>query len=100
MFQQMLKQMNQQTRGGGVYPAPEILPPGYICRRCHIGGHFIKDCPQNGNPAYDPHNAKGIPKAEIYKQHGINTLEFKQNHAKHFRALLKQKELYITADEV
>ena len=26
---------------------------GYVCRRCGVPGHFIYDCPTNGDPNYD-----------------------------------------------
>ncbi|CAI0458829.1 unnamed protein product [Linum tenue] len=28
-------------------------PNGYVCHRCGIKGHFIQDCPTNGDPSYD-----------------------------------------------
>ncbi|CAI0552652.1 unnamed protein product [Linum tenue] len=28
-------------------------PTGYVCHRCGIKGHFIQDCPTNGDPSYD-----------------------------------------------
>ncbi|XP_074361175.1 E3 ubiquitin ligase PQT3-like [Apium graveolens] len=28
-------------------------PPGYICHRCKVSGHFIQHCPTNGDPTYD-----------------------------------------------
>ena len=31
-------------------------PPGYICHRCHVSGHWIQDCPTNGDPKYDKKN--------------------------------------------
>jgi E3 ubiquitin-protein ligase RBBP6 len=43
-------------------------PPGYVCHRCNITGHFIQHCPTNGNPAYDPKRFKpptGIPKSML-----------------------------------
>jgi len=41
-------------------------PPNYICHRCNTAGHFINNCPTNGDPAYDFHKVKkatGIPRA-------------------------------------
>lgn len=41
-------------------------PPNYICHRCSSPGHFINNCPTNGDPAYDFHKVKkatGIPRA-------------------------------------
>ncbi|KAF1984383.1 DWNN-domain-containing protein [Aulographum hederae CBS 113979] len=42
------------------------LPPGYICYRCLKKGHFIQDCPTNGDPNHVKFNVKrttGIPKS-------------------------------------
>jgi protein MPE1 len=37
-------------------------PPYYVCGRCQQGGHYKKDCPTNGDPAYDPKKiTTGIP---------------------------------------
>lgn len=43
-------------------------PPGYICHRCKIPGHFIQHCPTNGDPNYDIKRVKpptGIPKSML-----------------------------------
>ncbi|KAL5702272.1 RING-type E3 ubiquitin transferase [Ranunculus cassubicifolius] len=40
-------------------------PPGYVCHRCEMPGHFIQHCPTNGDPTYDKKRMKnptGIPK--------------------------------------
>ena len=40
----------------------------YICFRCSESGHLIKDCPTNGDPAYDRKFAKkstGIPRSQL-----------------------------------
>jgi len=39
------------------------LPEGYICNRCKVAGHHIRNCPENGNAIFAPHLARGIPKA-------------------------------------
>ncbi|XP_074328754.1 E3 ubiquitin ligase PARAQUAT TOLERANCE 3-like isoform X3 [Apium graveolens] len=53
-------------RGGGLErTAP---PPGYICHRCKVPGHFIQHCPTNGDPNFDIKRTKpptGIPKSML-----------------------------------
>ncbi|QDZ23091.1 hypothetical protein HOP50_09g56310 [Chloropicon primus] len=42
----------------------EQPPPNYVCHRCGVGGHWIYNCPTNGNPEYDVKKVKaplGIP---------------------------------------
>lgn len=34
--------------------APSYIHAGYVCRRCGVEGHHIKNCPTNGDPAFDP----------------------------------------------
>ncbi|XP_047082446.1 E3 ubiquitin ligase PQT3-like isoform X2 [Lolium rigidum] len=44
------------------------LPPGYICHRCKVPGHFIQHCPTNGDTRYDVRRMKpptGIPKSML-----------------------------------
>ena len=38
---------------GGFQAGERYLPPSYICKRCNQPGHFIKNCPTNGDPAFD-----------------------------------------------
>ncbi|GMH26650.1 hypothetical protein Nepgr_028493 [Nepenthes gracilis] len=43
-------------------------PPGYVCHRCKIPGHFIQHCPTNGDPNFDIKKVKpptGIPKSML-----------------------------------
>eukprot|EP01133_Synstelium_polycarpum_P015222 gene15222-18013_t len=49
------------------FPTDRIVapPPTYICHRCNQPGHFINQCPTNGDPNYNHYKAKkasGIPK--------------------------------------
>ncbi|KAL6902194.1 hypothetical protein ACP4OV_005070 [Aristida adscensionis] len=37
-------------RGAQVWRTP---PPGYVCHRCRVAGHFIQHCPTNGDPRFD-----------------------------------------------
>ena len=30
-----------------------VPPPYYVCKRCNIAGHYIQECPTNGDAAYD-----------------------------------------------
>ncbi|KAH7277578.1 hypothetical protein KP509_39G057500 [Ceratopteris richardii] len=46
----------------------KVPPPGYICHRCGIAGHFIQHCSTNGDPAFDVKKMKpptGIPKSML-----------------------------------
>ena len=45
------------SQGGG-HMKPSMtssipLPPGYICNRCKVPGHHIKDCPTNADESFD-----------------------------------------------
>ncbi|GAA0170978.1 ubiquitin-protein ligase [Lithospermum erythrorhizon] len=43
-------------------------PPGYVCHRCNTPGHFIQNCPTNGDRNFDIKRAKpptGIPKSML-----------------------------------
>ncbi|GAB2252437.1 hypothetical protein Droror1_Dr00005284 [Drosera rotundifolia] len=43
-------------------------PPGYVCHRCKIPGHYIQHCPTNGDPNYDVRRVKpptGIPRSML-----------------------------------
>eukprot|EP00958_Prasinococcus_capsulatus_P020829 scaffold2756_cov376-Prasinococcus_capsulatus_cf.AAC.2 len=46
-------------------PQAGAPPPGYICFRCNQSGHWIQNCPTNGDPDYDVKRMKfpvGIPR--------------------------------------
>ncbi|XP_060177067.1 E3 ubiquitin ligase PQT3-like isoform X2 [Lycium barbarum] len=52
--------------GGGL--ERKTPPPGYICHRCKVPGHFIQHCPTNGDPNFDIRKVKpptGIPKSML-----------------------------------
>ncbi|CAM6091561.1 unnamed protein product [Calypogeia fissa] len=43
-------------------------PPGYVCHRCGVAGHFIQHCPTNGDPDYDKKKIRpptGIPRSML-----------------------------------
>ncbi|KAF2308071.1 hypothetical protein GH714_034874 [Hevea brasiliensis] len=48
--------------------AKKTPPEGYVCHRCKVRGHFIQDCPTNGDPNYDCKRLRpptGIPKSML-----------------------------------
>lgn len=52
---------SKRTRGGNAIPQPN-----YICNRCKERGHFIDNCPTNGDPNFDstkPKRTTGIPQS-------------------------------------
>eukprot|EP00281_Chroomonas_sp_CCMP1168_P027467 CAMPEP_0206238848 /NCGR_PEP_ID=MMETSP0047_2-20121206/15045_1 /ASSEMBLY_ACC=CAM_ASM_000192 /TAXON_ID=195065 /ORGANISM="Chroomonas mesostigmatica_cf, Strain CCMP1168" /LENGTH=391 /DNA_ID=CAMNT_0053663433 /DNA_START=40 /DNA_END=1212 /DNA_ORIENTATION=- len=65
--QQQRKQQHQhqhqsQRVGIGQPSGATKPPPYYVCSRCEQGGHWKKDCPTNGDPAYDTKKySVGIP---------------------------------------
>eukprot|EP00249_Psilotum_nudum_P024833 c29303_g1_i1 orf=335-3025(-) len=55
-------------RGFGRMFEKKTPPPGYICHRCGVSGHYIQHCPTNGDPAFDIKKVKpptGIPKSML-----------------------------------
>lgn len=57
-----------RTFGRSLGPERKNPPPGYICHRCGVAGHFIQHCATNGDPAYDVKKMKpptGIPKSML-----------------------------------
>ncbi|KAI7871622.1 DWNN domain-containing protein [Spinellus fusiger] len=61
------------SSGGGGVPRenekdqPRIPPPTYVCYRCGQKGHYINQCPTNGDKDYDKHprikRTTGIPRS-------------------------------------
>ncbi|KAI9190207.1 Protein mpe1 [Blastocladiella emersonii ATCC 22665] len=57
-------QPRQPGQGGPT--AGRQPPPNYVCFRCNIKGHFIQDCPTNGDATFDKPKVKrttGIPRS-------------------------------------
>ncbi|WZY88053.1 hypothetical protein YC2023_044788 [Brassica napus] len=53
-------------------------PPGYICHRCYVSGHFIQSCSTNGDPNYDVKRIKphtGIPKSMLAASGAVAVLK-------------------------
>lgn len=61
----------QRGRRGPIRAARTNLPPlGYICHRCNTPGHFIDECPTNGDPTFDFIRVRyptGIPSSMLVK---------------------------------
>jgi E3 ubiquitin-protein ligase RBBP6 len=60
--------MPGRMNGRGFGMERKTPPPGYVCHRCNIPGHFIQHCPTNGDPNYDVKRVKpptGIPKSML-----------------------------------
>jgi E3 ubiquitin-protein ligase RBBP6 len=57
-------------RGGGRGDtgSGNVPPPSYRCHRCEQGGHYISDCPTNGDPTFDVKRVRipvGIPMTRL-----------------------------------
>ena len=50
------------------YSANSRPPPSYVCHRCGQGGHFIRYCPTNGDPAFDGRRPKAALAVQQYEQ--------------------------------
>eukprot|EP00347_Sterkiella_histriomuscorum_P012081 403369963 len=84
----------------GFRPKHEIHS-GYVCIRCKIKGHHVKDCPTNFDPTYDPYQGKGVPKEQVWKRDlGISNQEFLDNKHKVFRDIVKESKIYEGQFEV
>ncbi|CAE6214034.1 unnamed protein product [Arabidopsis arenosa] len=60
--------MPGRMNGRGFGMERKTPPPGYVCHRCNVPGHFIQHCPTNGDPNYDVKRVKpptGIPKSML-----------------------------------
>ncbi|XP_010494972.1 PREDICTED: uncharacterized protein LOC104772027 isoform X1 [Camelina sativa] len=60
--------MTGRMNGRGFGMERKTPPPGYVCHRCNVPGHFIQHCPTNGDPNYDVKRVKpptGIPKSML-----------------------------------
>ncbi|XP_017231853.1 E3 ubiquitin ligase PQT3-like isoform X2 [Daucus carota subsp. sativus] len=57
--------------GRGVLLERVTPPPGYVCHRCKVPGHFIQHCPTNGDPTFDLKRTKpptGIPNEDAFEK--------------------------------
>ncbi|XP_055827182.1 E3 ubiquitin ligase PQT3-like [Solanum dulcamara] len=50
------------SRGGMEWKRP---PPGYVCHRCNVPGHYIQHCPTNGDPNYDMKKVNPLTKSML-----------------------------------
>lgn len=64
------------------------LPPNYVCDRCKVSGHEIRDCPRNGDPLYNPSQAKGIPQNHQWRTF-ISREQFDQDRDRIHKSLMK-----------
>mmetsp|Transcript_23859 Transcript_23859/g.31955 ORF Transcript_23859/g.31955 Transcript_23859/m.31955 type:complete len:98 (-) Transcript_23859:425-718(-) len=72
------------NQGGGLYN----LPPGFVCERCKEPGHYIRDCPRNGDPLYNPSQHKGIPQNQQWRLL-VASVQFTQNRDRVHKSLMK-----------
>ncbi|KAK1755940.1 hypothetical protein QBC47DRAFT_413668 [Echria macrotheca] len=50
---QATKKARNRAKKAAKKQARAVVPPSYICKRCEEPGHFVQDCPTNGDPRYD-----------------------------------------------
>lgn len=78
MMAQQQRVFSGPRRGGGPggggpgmrrpFQEQRELPPGYICYRCGLGGHWIQNCPTNDDPNFDKKRIRrttGIPRSML-----------------------------------
>lgn len=69
----------------------KVPPPGYVCYRCNLPGHFIYECPTNGDPAYNVQRKTltmhGVPKSFLTPSDNGRVLEFRPNENVFYQAI-------------
>ena len=101
-------QNERHQKGGGAHPSRygmggaghnnytvsgAYLSPNFLCERCKVPGHYIRDCPRNGDPLYNPSQRKGIPTTHLWRSI-ITPEEFQKARGLVHKSLMKQKEIY------
>ena len=79
--------------GGAETGFPRPVGPDYVCKRCKEKGHYVTDCPQNGNPAYDNYERKGVPVDERYKELILRDI-WRDNKSCVCKTMIKQNEIF------
>lgn len=77
------------------YSQSKVPYEGYICFRCNVKGHFVKDCPKNNDRNFDPSRFKGVPKNQQWRVAIVNPEIFKDTMHKTMKSLVKQNNLYM-----
>ena len=70
------------------------IPDNYRCHKCNVSGHYISDCPENGNKYFDTCKIKGVPKEQVMMMLLKLNDEFKHKSGNVAKSLLKQNEIY------
>ena len=84
---------------GGPGYSPHSLPPNFICERCKEPGHYIRDCPRNGDPLYNPSQHKGIPQNQQWRLL-VTSDQFTKHRDRVLKSLMKQKEIYDFSERI
>ena len=75
------------------------MSPHFVCDRCKTPGHYIRDCPQNGNPLYNPSQRKGIPTTQLWRGM-IAAEEFERDRNLVHKSLMKQGNIYDFSERI
>jgi Zinc knuckle len=59
--------------GGFSFPGSHGV--GYVCRRCGKAGHFLPNCPTNGDPSYDKQPPQKLMNTSTGSRKIVATLE-------------------------
>ena len=94
-FRNNYNRFNNNFMGGGRQNQQmnTQLPPNYICQRCGIPGHHIRDCKTNSDNYYDQVPNNGIPQSEIWNTI-ISDKAFQLKRGQIIKSLLLQDEIY------